>query len=231
MKLCVFLISLIIALMIPKSSQAELKVAVIDTGLDISDSRFTGVLCKEGHKDFTGTGLIDTDGHGTHIVGIIKKYAGSTANYCIIILKYFDTAQGGRENTQHEIEALQHAVEQHAVIINASYGGPTLEENEYLIIKEHPETLLIGAAGNENEEKRRYPGCMGLSNTRCVGALGHDGKRAPFSNYGRWVDTWQPGVDVISTYPKGKTHSLSGTSQATAIETGLEIKKRCNIKP
>ncbi len=91
--------------------------------------------------------------------------------------------------------------------------------------------MLIGAAGNENEKKRRYPGCMGLPNTHCVGALGIDGKKAPFSNYGPWVDAWQPGVDISSTYPNGKTKALSGTSQATAIETGLEIKKRCNIKP
>ena len=53
-----------------------LVVAVIDTGID-AQAFNRHVLCKTGHKDFTGTGIQDRHGHGTHISGLIDQYAKS----------------------------------------------------------------------------------------------------------------------------------------------------------
>lgn len=44
-------------------------VAVLDTGIDATHPAFTGVTLEQ--KDFTGEGLNDTDGHGTHCAGTI----------------------------------------------------------------------------------------------------------------------------------------------------------------
>lgn len=40
-------------------------------------------------------------------------------------------------------------------------------------------------------------------------------KEASFSNYGRCVDVWAPGVNVLSTWMGGATKTISGTSMAS----------------
>ena len=59
-----------------------------------------------------------------------------------------------------------------------------------------------------------------------VGAIGPNGARASYSNYGDWVDICAPGGDsryasVLSTIPSSKYGSLSGTSMACPHVTGV----------
>lgn len=204
---------------------SPLRVVVIDTGLDLKDERFSNVLCPTGHKDFTKNGINDTEGHGTHITGIIKQFAGNS-NYCLIIYKYYDRYAYPNNNNIRLAKAIKEAMRIGADIVNISSMGENFINDEYNAIAEHPNTLVIGAAGNYGENKRGFPGCYELPNARCVGALGHDGNRLKSSNYGIWVDAWQPGEDVYSTLPNNHYGYMSGTSQATATETGLEIKRR-----
>lgn len=204
-----------------------IKVAVVDTGLNLSDERFKGVLCPSGHQDYTETGIDDTDGHGTHVAGLIKRYAGDKG-YCLVILKYFDEKAPGMANQDHELAALIEASKQNVKIVNLSGGGILYDKREYLILSRAYDMLLIGAAGNEGSKIRKYPGCMGLPNTRCVGALDGAGVRAKFSNYGPWIDVWRMGVNILSTMPHGLNGYMSGTSMSTAIECGMEIKRRVN---
>src|SRR5690606_17888997 len=85
-------------------------IAVIDTGISdkLKDGKF---LCKMGHKDFTGTGLNDVHGHGTHVSGLIHQHAAKTAdwnksaNYCQVILKYWDPNQTDGNPLQQELAA------------------------------------------------------------------------------------------------------------------------------
>ncbi|WP_404373743.1 S8 family peptidase [Sphingomonas sp. MMS24-J45] len=44
-------------------------VAVLDTGIDASHPAFAGVALEE--RDFTGAGMADVNGHGTHCAGVI----------------------------------------------------------------------------------------------------------------------------------------------------------------
>ena len=71
-----------------------------------------------------------------------------------------------------------------------------------------------------------------------VGSLDADGKKSEFSNYGRWVDVWAQGSDLVNAFPTGRYTTYepqtppgivrdftglakwSGTSFATPIVTG-----------
>lgn len=142
-------------------------VAVIDTGIDekLMDS---DILCKEGHKDFTGTGLQDNHGHGTHISGLIEQYAKNyifrygespnsikniKANYCQIILKYYDPKARGADNLINTIKSFRWAIDHKVDVINYSGGGKEFSNEEKLIVTEalNKGIKVVVAAGNESK--------------------------------------------------------------------------------
>jgi subtilisin family serine protease len=238
-----WLISLIPFLLIPTvlgaSGRGPLqKVAVIDTGLDLQDPRFKGVLCREGHFDFVNNTpwMKDTHGHGTHVAGVIKKYADD-ANYCLIILKYYDEKSKGSVNLANMVKAIYRAAEYRTSIVNISASGPEFAEEEYIAIKDHPSITFVAAAGNDNKnvdliENSTYPASYRLSNVISVGALQNTGWNTPktiklsSSNYGNKVKAWELGEFLKAEYPGNRLAYLSGTSQATAVYTGKLIKQR-----
>ncbi len=87
--------------------------------------------------------------------------------------------------------------------------------------------VVIFAAGNENEEGLFYPGAY--ESAISVSALGPDNKRAPYSNYGTWLDIAAPGGNeelgnvhgVLSTMPDNKYGYLDGTSMACPHVSGI----------
>ncbi len=229
---------LVALLLAAKANAAEpIRVAVIDTGLNLNDPRFSEVLCKTGHKDFTGTGIRDTMGHGTHIAGLIKQYAVHTS-YCLMILKYYDDTAFGFINGRRMVQSIEYAKAQGAKVINISADGPGFEEAEYLAIKSDPTVIFIVAAGNNRSDigiptQERYPASYGLPNIRVVGNLDWNGNIAPLSDWGKVVEYWEVGEAVESTAIDGGTKMMSGASQATAIATGKflagELRKKIPI--
>lgn len=205
------------------TADAQTRVAVIDTGLDLSDSRFKKVLCKEGHKDFTGTGIKDTHGHGTHVAGLIKQYAGDS-NYCMLIYKYYVQDIDCRNS---EMNALNEAIKQGASIINFSGGGQGFQIQEYITIMSNMDVKFVVAAGNDgkslDESYSYYPASYNLSNIIIVGSYNYSNHRAEYSNYGSNV-IWEIGSNVLSTLPDGKMGYMSGTSMAAPIHTGKMIR-------
>lgn len=229
MKFLVFLTLLILAPALAKAPNPPLRIAIVDTGLNLNDPRFKDHLCPGGHKDFVGKGLKDKVGHGTHVTGIISKIAGDR-NYCLLIYKYFDTFAPGNITVKREVKAFQEAIDNGATIINFSGGGAEFNEQEYLMIKNNPTVTFVVAAGNENknietEEGHYYPASYLLNNMVVVGNVGNDNLKAETSNWAYRPIQWENGVDVLSTLPNNKTGFKTGTSMATAIYTGKLIRR------
>lgn len=196
-----------------------LKIGVIDTGINTEDPRISKHLCSEGHKDFTGGGLLDVHGHGTSIVGLIEQYAKKSP-YCITMFKFWhnwgDPGLG-------EIDALQAAVAQKMNIINMSLGGSEYNQDEKDLICSHPEITFIVAAGNNGSDlskKPEYPAAYGCPNEIVVGSIDQVS-----SNYGpaTLVRALEYGADVPVLAPNGGNAVLTGTSQACGIHTGKYI--------
>lgn len=222
------LILLLILLLASSASAKTLRVAVVDSGLDINDSRLNGHLCPTGSKDFTGEGLTDTVGHGTAMVGLIEQEA-KDSDYCLVIYKYYTQTESAAMTLINEIKALQEATLNHISIVNLSGGGPIFDEKEYLTIRDNPGTLFVVAAGNEGQNldtpnNEYYPASYWLKNELVIGNIGSDYKRSPRSNYGKKVSAVEMGENVKVLVPNGQT-MMTGTSVSTAIFTGKLIKE------
>lgn len=219
---------------------------MIDTGFGkgMADPKIK--LCKYGHKDFTNGPTtdeynlavpvpVDEHGHGTHVAGLIDKYAREAgANYCIVILKYFTVESEGIVNLARSNAAIRYANLLKADYINYSGGGIVRSEDEEMSIEQFLDRggKFVAAAGNEGiniDFFHFYPASYDDRIVK-VGGLDKDGNRMKMSDYGKNV-RFEQGKNVFSTLPGGQFGYMSGTSQATAIATGklvAEEKNTCN---
>jgi thermitase len=79
--------------------------------------------------------------------------------------------------------------------------------------------VIVAAAGNEQQNTLSIP--AGLPGVLSVGAVDASGTQAYFSNSGNGLTLVAPGVGIVSAYTNGKLVIGSGTSQATAIASGV----------
>ena len=200
----------------------KIRVGVLDTGLDITDRRFSHLLCPGNvHRDFTDTTLADKHGHGTHIVSLIKEFAGLTDGYCLVIVKYWDLKASEDEHERSLVKGIKYLADLKVDIVNFSGGGEGYSYVEESAMISASKILWVVAAGNDGKELdakiKYYPACYHLRNVISVGALDAKGARATYSNYGHCVKVWEIGHT---------TGTLHGTSIATAIHTGKILARR-----
>lgn len=221
-------------------------VAVIDTGIDAKHPNLTDNMWHDPQNpqvygwDFVNNKAnpADDNGHGTHVAGIIGGKTdffhgtrGIARHVSIMSLKYFSEKDDNLTTVKHTIEAINYAVNHGAKIINYSAGGSSDNEEEYLALKNAEEhgVLVITAAGNNHnntdvEQNKYYPAAYKLSNMISVASVTFEGKLASYSNWGKkTVDVAAMGDGVYSTLPNNRFGYFSGTSQATAVVTGIAV--------
>ena len=194
----------------------EVKVAVIDTGLNTKQSVFHNRTL-EGGVNYSNSGddtIEDDYGHGTHVSGTICEL--TPANVKILPIKVFSN-EGGAADEQIYLGIL-YAIEKGADIINMSFGGLGVSplEIEAMAIADEANVICVAAAGNNGDlAEYYYPG--GISGCITVGAIDEQMNLAAFSNYGDSVDVVAPGVGIRSQVmgEDGTTESWNGTSMAT----------------
>lgn len=219
-----------------------IKVAVIDTGFDFSSQwAFTDkdslsvkynlhkpTLCKTGHMDFamdkTDVNYSkDNHGHGTHVAGLIAKYAGKS-NYCLLILKYYDPKAIAYNNLLNEVKALNYAIEKKVDIINYSGGGIERSETECKVIKKALDKgiIIVAAAGNEQSNLDKKPYYPAMCDDRVIMVANIDVKNRTIASSSNLNANTVAigGVNSLSLLPGNQFGYLTGTSQSTAIVTG-----------
>jgi len=226
----------------PKSCHGRpTTIAIIDTGFGAG---FRGEemakLCKYGHKNFVdddnsfkfGTKdpvPVDHNGHGTHVAGIIDKYAReANINYCLVVIEYYSPKDDSNQNLQNTVKAINYAKQIHVDFINYSSGGLDKSNEEVMAVKNFLNAggKFIAAAGNEHTDlsQRPYYPAMDDSRVIVVGSIKRDGTIARYSNFGTRVNRWEmgSGVEVFGKY-------MGGTSQACAIATGKLVGETKNF--
>jgi subtilisin family serine protease len=202
------------------------RIAVLDTGIDPDHPDLEGAV--EQARDFTGEGIEDLNGHGTHCAGIIAArqndigFIGSAPQSSLLIAKVLKNGGGG--TLQAVAEAVGWAVNERADIISMSLGGregdPVLFEAIHTALARG--AIVICAAGNSGAlftNSIGYPARYGSVIT--VAAHDQHGQPSGFSSRGAEIDFMAPGQDIWSTYRQGGYAKLSGTSMAAPFVAGL----------
>lgn len=179
--------------------------------------------------------------HGTHVAGIIAASRGNGLGMDGIAndvrIMSVRCVPNGDERDKDVANAIRYAVDNGAKVLNMSFGKKFSWDkkavDEAVKYAQSKGVLLIHAAGNDGksiDEEIHYPckkfegGKKEATNFVDVGALSWKGNEyiaAPFSNYGKTVDIFSPGVDIYSTAPEGKYKDASGTSMAAPVVAGV----------
>lgn len=227
--------------------QKEIKVAVLDTGVNMSHKELQGKLGKGA--DFVNLEGIDTSefigdikdyddvpedevGHGTHVSGIIAARGedmneGVCPACTIMPVRVLATMKSngrlvGAGIIDNINNGIKWAVDNGANVINMSLGikhtGGGLPHEDVIRYALTKNVTIVAASGNDGSPEKYYPGA--LPGVIAVGATDDKGQVTSFTSYGANISVVAPGLNIYSCYANHGYAYASGTSQASPFVTG-----------
>jgi Subtilase family len=213
---------------------AGIKVAVIDTGLDLSHPALTNNLAPSSEwRDYVDNDSVPNDdpginvslakayGHGTAVSGIILQIAPKATILPLRVL-----SPTGRGNLDNVVKAIDHAILNGVQIINLSLGSlkPNLSLNQEIAYAKTKGVYIIAAAGN-NGKDADYPAKDSSQDQMSgflfgIGSIDNKEALSSFSARGEGVYAFAPGENVYTLYPNNRVTYATGTSFATPLVAG-----------
>ncbi len=212
------------------------KVAVIDTGLDLEHPEFVDAhldpLSYDVANDQVGLAYVEDDnGHGTRVTSVIINnhrdgvgYSGIAPRITLMVIKA-NYAGSSTYNGTDVSNGIRYAAEHGAHIINISAGSIYFNQTMLEAIDDAFDlgTLTVAAVGNSKTDTPNYPAAY--DNVIAVSAVQEQGVfDSNYSNYGTHVDVAAPGTRIRMARPNNPTNlysSLNGTSFAAPHVTGV----------
>ncbi|MGH3377080.1 MAG: S8 family peptidase [Actinoallomurus sp.] len=193
---------------------------IIDTGVDPSDSDFGGRASVA--FDATGGDGKDCNGHGTHVAGTIAgtKY-GVAKEATLKAVRVLDCQGSGSDA---DVVAGMDWVAQHAekpAVANMSLGGSKSATIDAAAKKLTDAGVFLAVAAGNDGADACAGSPSGADGVLAVAASDKTDASADFTNYGKCVKVYAPGVDIASDWLNGGTNTISGTSMATPHVVGV----------
>jgi len=221
------------------------RIAIVDTGVDLHHPDLAGRIA--GTADFTGEGLLDYHGHGTHCAGIAAgsgdasggSYRGVAPKAEIYAAKVLGS--DGQGMMSDVMAGVEWAVSQNVQIISLSLGGigPSNGQDALSDICNaavEAGVVVVTAAGNDGPYSYTIGSPGAAERVITVGAVNDGDRLASFSSRGPTADGRTkpdlvlPGVDVIAPRAQGTSLgsivddyyvAASGTSMAAPHGAGI----------
>lgn len=204
---------------------------IIDTGIQTGHSEF-GSRASAKYDAFTdGRNGEDCDGHGTHVAGTV---GGSTYGVAkavqLVSVRVLDCTGSG--SWSGVIAGIDWVTKNHTVksVANMSLGGPASAAVDQAVSTSIAAGVTyVVAAGNGNQGGVGQDACKyspaRVPNAITVGATDKTDTKSGWSNYGKCVDVFAPGVGILSAGRSDTstiaTATLSGTSMASPHTAGV----------
>jgi cerevisin len=213
----------------PASAGSGVDVYIIDTGINVDHEDFEG-RAKWGKTIPLFDLDIDGNGHGTHCAGTIgSKTYGVAKNATLIAVKVLRTSGFGTNSDV--IKGVEWVTKQHRrkarigrkSVANMSLGGGRSMTLERVVDKAVAAGVHFSvAAGNDAEDACEYSPAA-AKGPITVGASTVEDGMAFFSNHGKCVDIFAPGLDIKSTWIGSPVavNTISGTSMASPHVAGV----------
>ena len=202
---------------------------IIDTGIRTDHPEFAGRLAAGFTAISDGNGTNDCYGHGTHVAGTVGGTTwGVAKGVTLVPVRVLGcTGSGSMSGVIAGVDWVVSSGLRPAVA-NMSLGGAlsgsiTTDPLNVAVRNAVAEGVtVVVAAGNESKDAcTKSPASEPSAVT--VGATDRNDVRAAFSNFGKCVDIFAPGVGITSSWHTNvsPTHTISGTSMATPHVTGV----------
>lgn len=205
----------------------DIKVGVIDTGVDKSHPAFVGV--RFDHEDFTpANGKKPSNQHGTGVLSLLAGNKRSStpglipdATFLVGDAFFADRNGNAMSDTVTMLKALNWLKASGVDIANLSFAGPP-DELVHDAIRELAKkgTVIVAAAGNEGQDAPpSYPAAY----KEVIAVTAVDRNLAPYvyASRGNHIDVAAPGVNVWTALPNRKEGPQTGTSFAVPFVTSV----------
>ncbi|MGJ5643060.1 S8 family serine peptidase [Formosa sp. S-31] len=215
------------------------------------DDDFNGYIDDiHGYNFAENTGAISAHEHGTHVAGTVAAASNNGKGVAGVAggtgkgdgARLISAQVFSEDGTGNFAAAIVYGADNGAVISQNSWGYQTsgyyeqtvLDAIDYFIEEagNYPGSPMKGgvvlfAAGNNGTDSEHYPGYY--DKTIAIASTGSSYVKAPYSNYGSWVDLTTTGGDieegtknqVLSTLPDNRYGYMQGTSMATPHASGV----------
>ncbi len=220
------------AFAVSRNFGAGMKVAVIDTGIDLNHPMFQGRLAPNTQwRDFVDGDNIPQEvsggsayGHGTAVAGLILQVAPRATILPIRVLN-----PNGIADVATVAQAINWAVQQNARIINLSLGT-NVDVAALKAAIDYATSMaiyVVASAGNEGSTTSiTFPAAYATSGPNArylvsVGSAQGNTTLSTFSNRGTALEVAAPGEGLYSAYPDNRIAAVTGTSFAAPVVSGV----------
>ena len=210
----------------------DIKVAVIDTGVDLEHPALVEALAPEKEWwDFVDNDAVPQEegvlgeggyGHGTNVAGIVRQVAPRAT---ILPIRVLGPDGGG--NLTDVASAIHWAVKMKADVINLSLGSDEEVEavEEVIDAAAKKGVLIVASTGNTGDTAVSYPARSATEGKTApqrlsVTSVDSADVKSDFATYRAEVELSAPGENVYSPAPGERLAAWSGTSMAAPMASG-----------
>lgn len=209
----------------PNQAGKGVEVWIVDTGIQPNHTDFGG-RAKMAFSTVKGEEEVDMNGHGTHVAGTIAGDSYGVAKQASIFgVKVLNRYGSGQwSDVVAGIEYVAKNGRKNKSVLNMSLGGGKTQSVDDAVkaAKAAGVTVIVAAGNNNGDACSLSP--AGAPDAFAVGASDVSDNKASFSNWGKCVKVFAPGVNVLSSWigrdAKG-TNTISGTSMASPHVAGV----------
>ncbi|EMA52074.1 serine protease halolysin R4 [Halococcus salifodinae DSM 8989] len=207
----------------------EVTIAVVDQGIKDDHPDLEATVASDRARDFVDDdddpypNSLSEEQHGTHVAGIAAAGTNNDtgvagiSNATLLSVRALDETGSG--STADIADGIQWAADNGADIINLSLGGGFTETLQKAVSYANEEGVLLVAAAGNNSGSVNYPAAY--DECIAVSALDPDGNLASYSSRGPEIELAAPGTNLLSTWTDDGYNSISGTSMAAPVVSGV----------